>query len=110
VKLLLDENLPRRILSALSSEFEGSAHVAELGLSSSPDEDLWDYAKEHGFTILSKDADFRQMSFLRGFPPKVVWIRRGNCSVRELEDLLRASTEVIQTFVADDNASVLLLS
>ena len=75
MKLLLDENLPPRLVSVLT-EFPGSTHVSEVGLSSSADEELWRYAREHGFTLISKDADFLQMSFLRGFPPKIVWIRK----------------------------------
>ena len=110
MRLLLDENLPRRLLASVSADFPGSVHVDAIGLSSSSDEGLWDYAKENGFTLVSKDADFRQMSFLRGFPPKVVWIRRGNCSVRELEELLTSSTAVIHSFIADPDASLLLLS
>jgi len=65
VKLLLDENLPHRLVSTLVAEFPGSSHVSEVGLSSSSDEELWRYASEHGFTIVSKDSDFHQMSFLR---------------------------------------------
>ena len=110
MKLLLDENLPHRLVSTLVAEFPGSSHVSEVGLSSSSDEELWRYAGEHGFTIVSKDSDFHQMSFLRGFPPKVVWVRKGNCSVREIESLLMSSTDVLRDFMASEEASVLLIS
>ena len=110
MKLLLDENLPARLVSFLTAEVPGSTHVSEVGLSSSDDEELWRYAREHGFTLISKDVDFHQMSFLRGFPPKVVWIRRGNCSVQEIEVLLLSSTDVLREFVASDDASVLVVS
>ena len=50
---------------------------------------VWTYAKDHEFTIVSKDSDFRQMSFTFGHPPKVIWIRRGNCSTSEIESILR---------------------
>ena len=110
MKLLLDENLPPRLVSVLTVEFPGSTHISEVGLSSSDDEELWRYAREHGFTLISKDADFHQMSFLRGFPPKVVWIRKGNCSVQEIEFLLLSSTDVLREFAASDDASVLVIS
>ena len=110
MKLLLDENLPRRLALALTEAFPGSTHVTEVGLSSSTDGELWRYAKEHGFTLVSKDTDFHQMSFLRGFPPKVVWIRRGNCSVQEIETLLAARVDVIRDFIASEDASVLMIS
>ncbi len=49
------------------------------------DAEIWDYAGEAGFVIVSKDNDFQQMSFVFGSPPKVIWIRRGNCSVQETD-------------------------
>jgi predicted nuclease of predicted toxin-antitoxin system len=58
-------------------------------LKSAPDEQVWAYARQHGFAIVSKDADFRQRSFLYGHPPKVIWIGLGNCSTRMIEQLLR---------------------
>ena len=59
-----------------------------LGLDDSPDSQIFDYAGQNDFTIVSKDSDFRQLSFLHGAPPKVVWLRVGNCTVRELAALL----------------------
>lgn len=83
MKFLLDQNLPRSLLKGLRTTFPGSDHVRNLGLDSgTTDRAIFDYAGEHGFTILSKDSDFRQLSFVYGAPPKIVWLRIGNCSVR----------------------------
>jgi predicted nuclease of predicted toxin-antitoxin system len=70
---------------------------------------VWTYAREHGLTICSKDADFHQRSFLYGHPPKVVWIRRGNCSTREIEALLRASASILAEFERSEQDSFLAL-
>ena len=80
-----------------------------MGLKSASDIEVWEYAGANGFAIVSKDWDFQQLSFVRGAPPKVVWIRRGNCSVRELDELLRSQVEVIEAFGDDPEAAVLLL-
>ena len=99
MKLLLDQNLPRSLLRDLSDPFPGSDHVRDLGLDSgTSDGEIYEYAREHGFTILSKDSDFRQLSFVRGAPPKVVWLRVGNCSVGELRETLRTHTEQLRLF------------
>ena len=99
MKLLLDQNLPRSLLRGLSDPFPGSDHVRDLGLDSgTSDGEIYEYAREHGFTILSKDSDFRQLSFVRGAPPKVVWLRVGNCSVGELREMLRTHTEQLRLF------------
>jgi hypothetical protein len=42
-----------------------------------------------GFVIVSKDGDFADLSVLYGAPPKIVWIRRGNCSTAAIVTLLR---------------------
>lgn len=88
MRLLLDQNLPRSLLLTLGDRFPGSEHVIGLGLDDSPDSQIFDYAGQNDFTIVSKDSDFRQLSFLHGAPPKVVWLRVGNCTVRELAALL----------------------
>jgi predicted nuclease of predicted toxin-antitoxin system len=73
VKLLFDQNLSPRAAKALESEFPGSLHVRDVQLHDAPDQVIWDYAAEHGLTIVTKDADFHQRSFLLGHPPKVIW-------------------------------------
>jgi predicted nuclease of predicted toxin-antitoxin system len=107
VKLLLDQNLSPRLVPALADLFPGSKHVRDLGLSKSSDSEVWRAAADGGFCIVSKDADFHQMSFVLGHPPKVVWIRMGNCSTKEIEVLLRQHADAINKF-ADDKVSSFL--
>lgn len=60
--------------------------------------------------IVSRDSDFHQASFLRGSPPKVIWIRRGNCTTADIEEVLRANLTQILAFGADQVAAFLALS
>ena len=110
MKFLLDENLASRLVAKLEKSFAESTHVRDVGLRGATDLEVWTYAQVHGFAIVSKDWDFQQLSFLHGAPPKVVWIRRGNCSVRELERLLLSNVEVIEQFGDDQEAALLVLS
>jgi predicted nuclease of predicted toxin-antitoxin system len=71
---------------------------------------VWEYAKAGGFAIVSKDADFRQLSFLYGSPPKVVWLRAGNRSTAEMEAVVRANAWGLEAFNADAVASMLVLT
>ncbi len=98
MKLLLDQNLPRTLVRQLTETFPGSQHVINIDLDASADSDIFSYAREHGFTILSKDSDFRQLSFVYGAPPKVVWLRVGNCSVGELASVLSANEQRLLEF------------
>jgi predicted nuclease of predicted toxin-antitoxin system len=109
VKLLLDQNLSRRLVKALSDAFPGSTHVASIGLDTADDRTVWDYAKEHGFTIVSKDTDFHHLCFLYDAPPKAVWIRLGNCTTGNIEALLRVRASDVEAFGEDESAALLVL-
>src|SRR5688500_9223801 len=102
MKLLFDENLSHRLAEELHDLFPGSTHVRNVGLKASDDPDVWKYAVDHGFLIVSKDLDMHDRSLLFGFPPKVIWIRLGNCSTREVENLIRKEIELINRFIEDD--------
>jgi predicted nuclease of predicted toxin-antitoxin system len=109
VKLLLDENLSLRLKDSLSTLYPGSEHVHNVHLGSSNDGAIWDYAKQHGFTIVSKDSDFAERSVLETDPPKIIWIRLGNCSTTDVEQLLRSTHETIRIFIEEDKETCLLL-
>ncbi len=110
MKLLLDENLSPRLLRLLAAEHRGSAHVRDVGLASAGDEEIWRYARQRGLAIVSKDSDFHQRSLLYGHPPKVVWIRVGNCSTDEIGEVLGRHLGGLLEFEADAEAAVLTLS
>jgi predicted nuclease of predicted toxin-antitoxin system len=110
VRLLLDQNISRALVHKLASLYPDSMHVADVGLDSAEDEAVWDYAANNSRLIVSKDSDFSHRSLVLGHPPKVVWVRRGNCSTREIEELLTDRREDILRFNEDDVASLLVLS
>lgn len=109
MKLLFDENLPSRLAKSLADIYPDSRHVEECNLDSSPDDNIWKFAKENGFVIVSTDSDFEQRSILNGHPPKVIWIRAGNCSTQAIETLLRNYSVVIHTFHRDAVESILVI-
>lgn len=110
MKLLLDHNLSRRLVPVLQDAFPGTTCLATLGLEKAADDVVWKYALEHGFTIVSKDADFHQRSFLRGHPPKVVWIRIGNCATDEIGRILLDRSAELRLFSSSDDAAFLVLA
>jgi predicted nuclease of predicted toxin-antitoxin system len=110
VKLLFDENLSPGLVQALGSEYPGSAHVSTLGLRGATDGAIWELAKQEVYAIVSKDNDFRQLSFLHGAPPKVVWLSVGNAGTEAILHFLRSQRAEIQAFEADTEASLLVLT
>ncbi len=110
MKLLFDENLSPSLVERLEDILTGSVHVRDVGLKSADDPIVWQYALDNGLMIVSKDSDMHDRSLLQGFPPKVVWIRLGNCSTRDVEELVRREFEALNQFFDDDYASFLALS
>jgi predicted nuclease of predicted toxin-antitoxin system len=110
VKLLLDQNVSHRLVESLASLYPDSSHVRLIGLKAADDESIWTFACENGFTIVSKDFDFYQRSLLFGFPPKVIWIRRGNCTTEALEQILRERRSDIERFHRDKRHAYLILT
>ncbi len=110
MKLLLDENISPRAVAALQELYPKTVHVRDVDLASAADQAVWSFAAELGFMIVSKDSDFHQLSFVRGFPPKVVWIRLGNCTTDEIVALLLERQSVLEAFDSDSEAAFLELS
>ena len=109
MKLLFDQNLSPRLSRLLADIYADSIHVREVNLRDADDSDIWDYAKANGYAIVSKDSDFQQRSLLHGAPPKFIWLRVGNCTVKRTEDLLRSYSAAIHTFDLDNSKSHLML-
>ena len=109
MKLLFDENLSPRLVGALTDFYPGSAHVQDLGLGNKDDATIWEFAKDNGFTIVSKDSDFQERSVLLGSPPKIIWLRAANCTTAEIENLLRAAVPVVERLLREENESCLVL-
>ena len=109
MKLLFDQNLSRRLVRSLDEVYPGSAHLIDAQLERADDRFVWEYAKEQGFTIVSKDSDFRQLSFLYGPPPKTIWLRVGNAPTSSIEALLRSSVGLVESFCDDVDSALLIL-
>jgi predicted nuclease of predicted toxin-antitoxin system len=109
MKLLFDQNLSPRLPRLLADIYAESVHVREVGLRDADDSAIWAYAKANNFTIVSKDSDFQQRSLLYGNPPKFIWLRVGNCTVKTIEELLRNHSVAIHTFGLDNTKAHLML-
>jgi predicted nuclease of predicted toxin-antitoxin system len=110
VKLLFDENLSRRLLAPLAGVYPGSEQAVVAGLESASDREIWEYATACGLVIVTKDWDFVELSGLLGHPPKVVWLRLGNCSTRNVIDVLRRRHAELLTFEDDDETALLIIA
>ena len=109
MKLLFDQNVSPKLVQRLADLFPDSTHVQTEGLDSIEDDRIWDFARDNGFAIVSKDVDYNNMSIRRGWPPKVIWLLTGNCTTAQLESLFRSKFVVIAAFEKDDSVGTLAL-
>ena len=110
MKLLFDENLSPRLVRMVAVGYPGSVHVRDVGLKGHVDDDLWQYAQDSGLVIVSKDTDFRDRSYVEGFPPKVIWLDVGNAGTEAVAQLLTAEQDLAKQFETDKETSMLILS
>jgi predicted nuclease of predicted toxin-antitoxin system len=98
VKLLFDENLSPRLVTTLADVYPGSQAARERGLRGANDQKIWQYALDNGLAITSKDSDFAERSAKFGSPPKVIWLRVGNCTTARIDFVLRNMVRRIEAF------------
>lgn len=95
MKLLLDENLSRRLVPFLQHDYPGSNQVVLLGMESASDKEVWQMAKDQDFVILTRDADFQELSLVWGQPPKVIRLKTPNQSRAATLKILIENRDVI---------------
>ncbi|MGI8584137.1 MAG: DUF5615 family PIN-like protein [Chitinophagaceae bacterium] len=103
MKLLLDENISFKLVKKLSNDFPDIIHVKSLQLTSINDTVIFNYAKNNNLAIVTFDEDYFTLSVLNGFPPKVIWLRTGNISTRNVEALLKSKRNTVTSFLNDNS-------
>jgi predicted nuclease of predicted toxin-antitoxin system len=109
LKLLFDQNLSSKLVKSLADLFPDSVHVKDFGMEQADDRLIWERAKQDDLIIVSKDSDFYQRALLFGHPPKVIWIKRGNCPTKQVEFILRGHFDRIEQFNDDTQSGCLIL-
>jgi predicted nuclease of predicted toxin-antitoxin system len=100
MKLLLDENISYRVLKIIMADFPRSSHVSdESGLRE--DSAIFLFAKQNQFSIVTYDEDFLELQTMKGFPPKVIWLRFGNSNNLRVANKLLDNRQKIKYFILD---------
>ena len=109
MKLLFDQNISYRIVAKLQPFFEQCKQVTQVGLANSTDAEIWQYAYNKGYAIVTFDADFYDISLLNGHPPKIIWIRTGNMPTAELAEMLIEQKDDMASFLENEGLACLEL-
>lgn len=110
MRILVDANISYRIKRKLRGAFPNIEHVDNAGLAVPPsDIEIWKFALENDYAILTFDEDFYNLSIINGSPPKVIWLRFGNVSSNTLATILLRHKKAIQLFLSDTELGLLEL-
>ena len=103
----MDNNLAPKRVSHLADFYPDSNHVALMDLGTDDDFRVWEKARFNDFCLVMKDSDFNELLAKNGFPPKIIWIRIGNCTTKKIIELLQTHHEEILQFNQDNRAGLL---
>lgn len=101
MRFFFDQNISHRILKLIPEIYSESTTVKKEGLLNAQDRQIWDFAKQHNYIIVTQDSDFNDLTSLYGFPPKIIWIRTGNLKTQAIVNILIDYSLEIEKFVTN---------
>lgn len=105
--LLFDQNISFKVAKRIQDIFPGAKHVSDLRLEGSKDIQIWEFAKNNNYCIVTYDWDFIDLSTLKGFPPKIIWLRSGNSSTDVLVSKIQTDSKLIIDFLNSSDTAFL---
>ena len=107
MSLLVDNQLPVALARHIEASGWACIHVQDVGLGEAGDQVIWDYAKTHRLTIITKDEDFQALANRQdSISPQVVWVRIGNCRKQALLVAFSRILPSLKELLAAGNAVV----
>ena len=93
---LIDAQLPISLAEALRQAGFRAIHVADIGLLTASDQEIWNEAEASSAILVTKDRDFPQLRATKVDGPTTLWIRIGNKGNRTLiAQILKALPAII---------------
>ena len=101
MKLLFDQNISFRVIKGIVDIYPDAKQVRELNLENATDREIWSFAKQEGYTIVTFDSDFYDLTLIRGIPPRLIWLKLGNTTTVDIITTFRENIDLIQEFIAN---------
>jgi predicted nuclease of predicted toxin-antitoxin system len=99
MRLLFDQKISFRITQKLIDLFPECKHVSDCGLMNCDDPGIWEYARKNDYSIVTFDSDFYDISVINGHPPKIIWLRSGNLTTKEIVRIMMQKKDIIEKFL-----------
>jgi predicted nuclease of predicted toxin-antitoxin system len=108
MKLLFDANISFRIVKKIQFAFPDCLHVSRTGLTyPAKDPEIWTFARQNNYVIVTYDEDFYDFLSIYGAPPKVIWLRFGNAPTEIVAQKLLFHKADIEGLIADSGTELL---
>lgn len=92
MKLLVDMNLSPEFCPAISKDGLVAIHWSAVGRSTAPDTEIMQYARDHGYVVISHDLDFSAiLAATHAQGPSVVQVRTQDVLSTAFVQLLQAA-------------------
>jgi len=84
MQFLVDAQLPPALARWITANGFHAVHVVDVDLRDATDTEIWQYAIQNSFVIITKDEDFALRVINNSTSPVIVWLRIGNCTKTQL--------------------------
>jgi predicted nuclease of predicted toxin-antitoxin system len=105
--LLFDQNISFKVAKKVQDNFPGAKHLSDLRLEGAKDIEVWEFAKNNNYCIVTFDFDFIDISTLKGSPPKIIWLRLGNSTTEKIASRLQSDAKLIKDFLTSEDTAFL---
>jgi predicted nuclease of predicted toxin-antitoxin system len=93
---VIDAQLPPSLAGALRIAGHDAVHVADLGLLTATDRQIWQEVILRSAVLVTKDRDFSLLRAASNDGPVILWVRTGNANNRTLiTQIVRALPEIV---------------
>lgn len=107
MRLLFDQNISHKIIKLLERDFPNSRQVRHVDLENASDSVIFDFARNQGFTIVTFDSDFVDLNVVKGIPPKIIWLKTGKLTTKNISNLISSQIANIQKFINSKEREIL---
>lgn len=105
MRLLFDQNISYRVILKIKIIYPDAQQVRQLGIENYSDIEIWNFAKKNNFTIVTFDSDFFDFANIKGYPPKIIWLRIGNTKTDFIAEIINSRHTIISDFILSNDYS-----
>ena len=109
MRLLFDQNISYRVVKQLKTIFPNVIGVRECGLFNTDDYQILEYARQNDYTVVTFDKDIPTIGSVKGFLPKIIWLRTGNLSNQGIVALFTDHSDQFVAFIANERKGCLMV-